>query len=441
VDRTLLSTNNGPQASLFIDNSQTKYDPFFPQEPVALGNHVVTYIDSDPVAPSVIDFGKKITFCIEPQMSRLGPVELVVTVGPLTGVFGGSSASTLNSFHNYVGHHLFSSIVIRYGPNKLQTIYPDQVHIKKMLFLEPKNQLSEAKLVGGSLPASVRQTLALGTQTFVVELPTFWTASTRKWIPVMQLGGRINIEVNMKPLNQLTQCAQVFSSNPVTWSCVLEKIFLRETVLYVPDAHQQEYKNYSINLPLGIRSPFQDIEYQGQNHILSGSANATIQLVDLKGASAWICVLLRNYADVYGNNTNYNDPTGLTLTGGVTLKGMQMTHSSGVVAPYLTRDYILARIVPRFFTGSYGGLMADGITDTQNNFYVIPFSPVPTDENNTLGMQQISTLSNPKLYIDFANATTGAPANLTSDAMIDVFSFTWNETQIAGQVISTIFQS
>lgn len=418
VSKDILQQNFGPQAELYVNS---KFNPFMPGGYKGCIAHQLAIEDTLPMNPLTSTWTQNpIKFQIEKDYNKLGPIQLVLNIGPLT-----TTGGSYRRFVDFLGHFIVQSLRPMYGANELEpSITGDWIHIDDMIWTHLKQLNAEQTLIYGPRTSADRQTDCTNAINVYVDLPTYWYKDVRKWVPISRLGNKLTIELI---LNALSNIVQTDGTNPVA---PLNYIALRKNCLNYADSVVETERRIS-EIPAGIQFPFLYTERQLANRVSTGSLYANIPLPNILGAVSYIIFIVRNFADV--NTPLANNYSALTLTGAVQVNTFNYSYSSGPLTPTMDRNFALKCYNTKYFKDSLGGLTANtGGTDNNNNFYFYTWSLKPEDESNVWGMQYFASLSNPYLNITFTSA-------LQADAQVDVYARSWNTMVNQGVDIRKLF--
>lgn len=418
ASRDLLLTQQGPQATLYLGTK----DPFSANPYDTYVNHTITVQDiQSNMSPN---WGTRICFEIQKCASKLGPLELVLNLGPLTVTPAGSGP--YSRFVDYLGQMFFQDIRIMYGSQELNCIVPDVAHIKQRMDLRPEQQNAEIPLILGPRSVTDRNADALLTNEIVFQIPTYWTDDIRKWPNISALAARLTVQVTLRPL------ANIIQTNGTNPACTINSLVLRETLAYLPRPDENRIRQQTM-AKNGIQFPFLYNEYQLGNLVPTGATSCSISLENIKGAVSYFIFLIRDTAS-QSVPLQY-DYTGLQVSAGaVLLNTMSVTAANLTIVPVVSRDYILSKVNPRFYRAGFGGFLnnAGANRDNGNDFYGWPFALDPADRYNPTGFQVFATLSRPTLNLTFTSA-------LTQEATVDIYAFSWNHIIHTGVDIKKLF--
>jgi hypothetical protein len=351
----------------------------------------ILYITAD----GVVDFGKTIRFKIPKRWTFIGDIQLETVVSAVTANGGGTARLV-----DFAGFRICEKASARYGSNQVQDVtHEDLIRLHK-LYKKKNIREAEAALVGGDLSILERETLGLAAQTFLTDLPFWWTHHPSLYLNRDALSHDLEILITTPSVGDMTQ-----GTSGTTPSLTLTSLQLRVRGIHVED-HERDDHTASTLHGAGIVSAIRDFERQFDNVIASGQTTYQIPLTGLKGLCSDFRFTVKNATQKTSPGTVSNDPYSNLAVASWEIKagGVQIVDSRTDL-----QDQFYHR--PR-----------DHISDVATRMY--GYSPAidPEDLLNSTGHHNYSGFTQPTLYITFASAPVVSQ-------VVDVWMLTYNTVQ------------
>lgn len=261
-----------------------------------VSNWVVEYQDLAPDSNN-LGWGGNVTFHIPKRSTLLGPVQLKAVLSAVTPVGGGTARLV-----DYAGFRMYEHINARYGSNPLQRLDWRIMWVLHKLYKSRSKRDAENALVGGNLSVSERQALALSTQSFITDLPFFWTHHPSLFLTLDALSHPLEIIVTLSDMAAVGQ-----GTSGTAPTITVNDIKLKCRMLHVED----EERDYLIDRCLegaGVVKAIRDFETQYNNIIAGGSTSFDIGLTNLRGVVTEFRYFVQNYIDNNSAGTVNNNP-------------------------------------------------------------------------------------------------------------------------------------
>lgn len=240
---------------------------------------------------------------------------------------------------------------------------------------------NEERLVGGNLSIFERTSRALAAQSFLTDLPWWWTHHPSNYVTIDALSHQLELVITTATAGKMTQ-----GTSGTTPTVTLDSAQLKCRMVHVED----DERDYHISRCLsgaGIVMPFRDFETQYDNIIAGGGTSFDISLTNLRGPCSdfRFSVQLNDY--VTNDGTTDNQPfTYLPVRSwSVTAAGLTIFDS---MTDAENRDLL----TPSQHSGSDG-----------EYWYGHSSALDAEDFNNSTGHENWGGLTQPKLTVVFAS--------------------------------------
>lgn len=339
-------------------------------------------------------------FQVPKRMTLLGQVQIVNTYSAITPVGGGTAR-----FVDYAGFRQFASILNRYGSNQIQTLDWIILHLLHKLYKTTTKQDAENVLVGGNLSVIERETAGAAAQTFITDLPFWWTHHPSLFVNADALSHQLEIIATMCTAAELTQATS--GSTPTV---TLTASNLKCRMIHVEDEERDELVEKTL-MGAGVVMAVRDFASQLDNVLASGSTAYNIKLTNLKDPIVELMFVVRDYTSKTTPSTITNLPYNFNRLGTNGSGSWELKAAGLQVIDLITDLENLYYFNPRDHSGDagiaiYGHRSALDVEDWMNS----------TGHDNMGGLTQ------PTLYLNFQTA----PA---SQQIVDVYCVTLNTTQ------------
>lgn len=351
----------------------------------------VLYITPD----GVVDWGKTIRFKIPKRWTFVGDIQIESQVSAVTANGGGTARLV-----DFAGFRICDKATARYGSNQVQDVtHEDLIRVHK-LFKRKNIREAEAQLVGGDLSILERETRGLAAQTFLTDIPFWWTHHPSLNLNRDALSHDLEILITTPSLADISQ-----GTSGTTPSATLNSLQLRVRGIHVED-HERDDHTAATLQGAGVVMAIRDFERQFDNVLPSGQTVYQVPLTSLKGLCTDFRFTVKNASQKTSGGTINNDPYSNLAVASWEIKagGVQIVDSRTDL-----QDQFYYR--PR-----------DHISDVATRLYGYTPALDPEDLINSTGHHNYSGFTQPTLYITFASAP------LVS-IVVDVWMMTLNTVQ------------
>lgn len=342
-----------------------------------------------------VDWGKTIRFKIPKRWTFIGPIQLEAVVSAVTPNGGGTARLV-----DFAGFRINEKSSARYGSNQVQDITHEDLIRLHQLFKRKNIREAEATLVGGNLSIIERESKASASQTFLCDLPFWWTHHPSLYLNRDALSHDLEILVTTPSVGDMTQ-----GTSGTTPSVTLSSLQLRVVGVHVEDHERDDHTAATLN-GAGVVAAIRDFERQFDNVLPSGQTTYQIPLTSLKGLCSDFRFTVKNYTQKTSPGTINNDPYSNLAIASWEIKagGVQIVDSRTAM-----QDESYHR--PR-----------DHISDVAARYYGYSPSADCEDFLNSTGHHNYSGFTQPTLYITF----DAAPA---VSIVVDPWMLTYNTVQ------------
>lgn len=348
--RTNLSLQGGGPDSLWFQNPA---NPFLPRKWNTIVNHIHEYFDLSPSSnASTYAFGNQIKFEIDKRLDKLGKIELILTRSAVTG-------ATNPAFVDWEPYRVVESIRFKYNNKYFHEIYGEELLIDLLQTNDEDFRDAQAQMGFGKKTLAERRVLAANTNTWLLDLQCPWE-NVQKHIPMICLPNKIEVEVNLRPLNRCIEYTA--ATTPV---CTISNPILRIQGVHLPQAQRLTIFNLAMN-GAGYAVKTLTKEYHLLETVASGGAagRTRIRLRNLKNTSVKLNTVLRLQTDL--DTLGSINPWNFQQSGRFWMEdsGAQVTYKvpmadyTGGIAPLYWGYYSLARRChPKGELGLYVGVL------------------------------------------------------------------------------------
>jgi hypothetical protein len=350
--------------------------------------------------------GGQTTFDITKKLDHLGPILLHFTVSAVT-----STGGTYRRLADYSALACIEWIRISYGSIKICEFRREDLHERAVTTKERKELRAWENLVGGRQSNAVRDLKALGTQTFDVEIPAFWTEDIKYWFPAHAMSSELTIDVKWEASSNAVQTDGTFPQ----YSIPYQRLHMVQNHLLGKDRRDILSATRSEH---GISYKMMVPNRQSFRIVSNYDARMELNITNLRGASNNLRVTARALADCE-STVSANDFFKYQKIDAIDFEANGIRYCDDV-----TDEEFKWVWWPKFHRGEPG-----------LNMYDIVFGLNPDDWINNAGTMNLGMASNKIVRVKYV--TSPVPA---VPMRYDVISFENNVVQIKGGDLIVMFK-
>lgn len=302
------------------------------------------------------------------------------------------------------GFGAIEKVVVSYGNNEVQTIYPDEIFYKLHNFYDVNEEAIRSVEVGWGLSVSERKDRALGKQTFICDIPFHWSKGPEHNLHLRQLATRPKISVFWNRIDDILNVDG--GQNPQL--DITDAHFKFDSTYF--EAAERDMYTRLLDTEDGIVKMITEFKWDGgstaQALIPAGTTgDFRYELKNFRSVTRTIGFYLRRKAWVDPNIPIPGEEAGRHdkwwIRAGDTVFYEDFNNFRVVsnrnddlfdaVTPFEAKT-VLKR---KHFTSGYG-----------DNFFFWSFADSPEDEVNATGGYNLNAVTNPTLIINFSNPVT-----------------------------------
>ncbi len=346
------------------------------------------YKDLLPTTRDVNYGGAPTIFDVPLYADKLGPVQLCWTQGAITHATG-----TYWRFGDWLGLAAIDRVVMRFGSNIVNTIYPAKKLWKVMKHLSSEKRVAEQEMLAGLKSRAERDLLAQAAQDIIFDLHFPFTNSPDRYQEIRQLAIPIQIEVYWNRLAQFVETDATDAASAIT------NLKLKQTNIHV-EPQERDANTVNVEQNHGVVRLREDHTLEtpfSQRVPLNHTGVFQYEIKNQKSSLRFLSFFVR--------------PTALLNTDFGKTPLVSATNSTALDFSAWYQNIVRFRLV----LGS-GDVIFDWVDNKFNKLYMNKFyyhgapsipwwfytwDDNPMDENNAHGAYNFQGLQNPILEIDF----------------------------------------
>lgn len=368
--------NTGPEDGFVhsLDRS-----PYLPQPHTAITDRSRDLSDV-PLTSGSVAPGSTAVFNVPKEGDQLDDLFAEVTIGPLT-----VAGSTYRRFVDAIGYFMFQEIEYTYANNKIDTVYPEWSYYRHQSMLNNETRAGWDNLTASNKSAAERNALAAGTQVIETPLTTTWQFIRCHALFIAGLSNLFTIKLKFRPLNQMVQHDAGGGVAPAaTFSGKL-----KATYVHLRERERNYHQALTVS-PTGVSQKVYSVQTQPIQYIESGSTTAELELNQFSGATYDLFINGRQEVpDASDGTADYTTqwPGGAPTT-------MEIVDGKTQIVPVHRVSMLNNYNHSKYHAAGVGGLLG------------YSFAENPDAGNSCSGSVNFGTMTNPRLKLTFATATT-----------------------------------
>lgn len=403
MSRDFLQSHVGPQSPMVLGYNPLENSPWLSRKWRVTINHMLDRRDLGPETAGT--WGALSVYKLPKLAEKITKIQLVTVVSPLTRVAG-----TYARFEDFVGFDHIDRVELSYAGNMLQTLYSLQLYFWHRMHKRQDKQDAEAVITAGNLTVAERNALALGAQTWYLDLPFFFTYETHSSFPLMVLADELRLEVYFKNLQNIVQSDDAVGNI----TCTITNQYVKVTFVHNINLERNIVKQ-GAQEGNGLLFPILDVERQTQVPLLAGDTQYPVRLTNVKSPCTYYQFVLRK-------NSNINTNNGNTFNAFENLKNHDLYANSQPLVRTIEHDYNLFYLNPLYYEGP-----------CRDSIYGNSFSLVPENKYDANGSNLFSNQNNPTINIQM-------PATLGENYYFDGLFYVENFIQLKGADVIKVFK-
>lgn len=366
------------------------------------------FVHRDIFTPEVLQtvLGTTQVFQILISFDKLGPMQLCFDISDLQVTGGGGGHYLADGY----GYSMWDKIVLEYGGNEVETLYPEEIHWKLNNHYDINEQeIREEELVANkSITERQPGGAYAGPRSIIVDLPFSWTKHPHVYQEIRQLGIKPLLKIHWKRVEEFANLDG--GTNPVF---EISNAHLRCHAIWL-EAAERDMNTRICETKHGIvrlRTEFKR-DYQTNDAVIPVGFTGEFrkELKNFRSFSRFIAFTLRPRRILTNGTT---DPFFLPEYQDIfDSYKMQASGSENIFDP-ITPHYNKTVLKRQYYSGKYGP-----------NLFFYPFGDDLEDECNADGGYNFNALNNPTLCIDFGTTPTTEELVLT----VYVSEYNFNQT-------------
>jgi hypothetical protein len=403
MSRDFLQSHIGPESPLVLGFNPLDNSPWLARKWRVAINSVLDRRDIQPDTPG--QYSNTTVYKIPKIAEKITKVQHIHTVSALARVGG-----TYARFEDFAGFDHIDNIQISYAGNLIQTIYGMQLYLWHRMHKRQDKQDAEAILVAGNRTVAERNADSAAAQTWVIDVPCFFTYETHSSFPIMVLADELRWETTFRPLAAIVQSDAAVGNVTGTLTQQLMRVWFVHNIQL-----ERDMMKTGVNEGNGLIFPILDVERQNLTLLPSGNQSFNVRLTNAKAPCSYFQFFIRKNSNINVNHAN-------TFNAFENLREWDMTANAQPLKRTVEHDYNLYHINPLYYEGT-----------PRDSIYGDSFSLVPENKYDCNGSNYFAMQNNPTLNITM-------PAVLGENHYSDVYLYVENFIQVKGPDVVKIFK-